>query len=134
MRRANLKNRPCPECRFLERRRENPVYGMSGTPEYKAYDAAKQRCTNPNANSYKNYGARGIEFRFKSFAEFFAVLGPRPEGMTLDRPNNDGHYEAGNVAWRTPAQQARNRRDGWETRRKPNQSVNSAAKSAAAGR
>lgn len=82
----------------------------SQSPEYRAYSGAKTRCTNPNIDSYRRYGGRGIEFRFKSFVEFLSCVGlkPRPE-LTLERINNDGHYEPGNVRWATVAEQARNR-------------------------
>lgn len=79
-------------------------------PEYDAYMHAKYRCTNPKAQRYKNYGGRGIKFLFTSFEQFFAELGPRPRGKTLDRPDNEGNYEPGNVRWATPKQQANNRR------------------------
>jgi hypothetical protein len=81
------------------------------TPEYKALHQAKQRCENPNDPQFKNYGGRGIEFHFESFEQFFAEVGPRPDdGMSLDRIDNDGHYEPGNVRWATDSQQAKNRR------------------------
>ena len=83
----------------------------SKTPEYRAYIDAKSRCNNPNCGRYYTHGGRGIKFLFKSFDEFFAVVGPRPEGMTLDRINNDGNYEAGNLRWATPSQQMSNRRN-----------------------
>jgi hypothetical protein len=83
---------------------------LSTNPVYIAYCGAKQRCQNPKAKRYPYYGARGIEFRFNSFEQFYAELGERPEGMTLDRINNDGHYEPGNVKWSTWSEQAKNRR------------------------
>lgn len=82
----------------------------SKTPEYRAYIDAKRRCNNPNSCRYYTHGGRGIKFLFKSFDEFFAAVGPRPEGLTLDRIDNDGHYEAGNLRWATPSQQVSNRR------------------------
>lgn len=82
-------------------------HGMTNTPENWAYKGAKRRCADP---TYGNYGGRGIKFLFKSFSEFYAHIGPRPEGMTLDRIDNDGHYEIGNVRWATRSQQNRNRR------------------------
>jgi hypothetical protein len=84
-------------------------HGMSKTTEYRTYAGAKGRCQNPDNKAYHNYGGRGIEFRFKSFAEFFAELGykPSPE-LTIDRIDNDGHYESGNVRWATRAQQRKN--------------------------
>ena len=82
----------------------------SQTPEYRAYIDAKSRCNNPNSGRYYTHGGRGIKFLFNSFDEFFAAVGPRPDGMTLDRIDNDGHYEAGNLRWATPSQQVSNRR------------------------
>lgn len=72
------------------------------------YHQAKRRCTNPSYPRYDRYGGRGIEFRFGSYEEFIAELGPRPEGMTLDRINPDGHYEPGNVRWASWSEQRRN--------------------------
>jgi hypothetical protein len=64
---------------------------------------AKQRCTNPRDVKYPSYGGRGIDFRFTSFEQFFAEVGHRPFRETLDRINNEGHYEPGNVKWSTRA-------------------------------
>lgn len=76
------------------------THGMSGTPEYRAYISAKKRCNNPNSEGYPNYGARGIEFRFSSFEEFFEEVGERPDnGHSLDRIDTNGHYEPGNIRW-----------------------------------
>jgi hypothetical protein len=60
--------------------------------------------------NYTNYGGRGIQFLFDSFEQFYAEIGPRPAGLTLDRIHNDGHYEPGNVRWATRSEQNRNRR------------------------
>ncbi|HKV79758.1 MAG TPA: site-specific integrase [Candidatus Sulfotelmatobacter sp.] len=81
-----------------------------GTPEGQAYQSARTRCTNPSHISWKHYGGRGIQFLFTSFEQFLAELGPRPEGHELDRINNDGHYEPGNVRWATGTDQIQNRR------------------------
>ena len=75
----------------------------------RVYDGAKERCNNKNHISFQNYGGRGIEFRFNSFTEFLDELGPRPVGYSLDRINNDGHYEVGNVRWSSLKDQALNR-------------------------
>jgi hypothetical protein len=75
---------------------------------------AKQRCQNANNAGWANYGARGIEFRFRSVAHAAAYvlehLGPPPEGRSLDRIDNEGHYEPGNLRWATRQEQARNKR------------------------
>jgi hypothetical protein len=86
------------------------------TPEYRSYVGARRRCTNRNDSQYSNYGGRGIEVRFASFAEFYVELGAKPEPKHLysvDRIDNDGHYEKGNVRWATRSQQMRNRRPGF---------------------
>lgn len=70
------------------------------TPEYFAYHNAKQRCQNINNKNYRDYGGRGIEFRFKSFEEFIGHIGLKPSpNLTLDRIKNEGHYKKGNVRW-----------------------------------
>ena len=75
-----------------------------------------RRCHNPNADNYRWYGARGIsvwEPWRKDAGAFITYveqnLGPRPAGMSLDRIDNDGNYEPGNLRWATAAEQARNR-------------------------
>lgn len=80
------------------------------TPERRAFNSARTRCNNPNTAVYSYYGGRGIEFRFTSFDEFFKELGNRPsDSHSLDRIDNDGHYEKGNVRWATKKEQIGNR-------------------------
>ena len=101
-------------CLALELAKErNTTHGMSKTPEWTSYHGAKKRCNPKFIDKYPDYGGRGIEFRFKSFDEFFAEVGPRPEpkfDYSLERIDNNGHYEKGNIRWATKIQQARNRR------------------------
>jgi hypothetical protein len=86
-------------------------HGLSRTPEYRAYHQAKARCTKIDHQHYSEYGMRGIKFLFASFEQFIAHIGMRPSAKhSLDRINNDGHYEIGNVAWRTATEQVINRR------------------------
>jgi hypothetical protein len=82
------------------------------TPEYSSYMKAKARCNNPNNNRYSRYGGRGIKFLFTSFEEFLAEVGERPEpkaDYSIDRIDNDGNYEKGNVRWATNQEQHSNR-------------------------
>jgi hypothetical protein len=86
-------------------------HGHSRRPEYNVFCTMKQRCGNPNSEKWANYGALGVENRFRDFEHFFACIGPRPSPKhSLDRIDNFGHYEPGNVRWATASQQQRNRR------------------------
>src|SRR5208337_4915723 len=81
------------------------------TPERTAYYAAWSRCTNPKETSYHEYGGRGIKFLFTSFDVFLKEVGLRPSpNHRLDRINNDGHYEPGNIRWVSPSVSVVNQR------------------------
>lgn len=78
-----------------------------------------RRCEQPDLADYLNYGARGIGVHEpwctdpRSFLEWLdANLGPCPPGRSLDRIDNDGDYEPGNLPWADKTMQARNRRKG----------------------
>lgn len=93
----------------------NTKHGLSHLPEYKIWKHMKQRCYNENDPDYKNYGGRGIEIQIEwknSFELFFNFVGKRPTPEhTLDRINNDGNYESGNVKWATRLEQRHNSRN-----------------------
>jgi hypothetical protein len=91
------------------------THGGSRTATYRAWASMKQRCHNPASHNFKYYGARGIavcDAWRNSFAAFLADVGECPPGLWLDRLDNSKGYEPGNCAWRTPKEQANNRRKG----------------------
>jgi hypothetical protein len=93
------------------------------TAEHRTWVGMINRCTNPNHESWRLYGGRGItvcpHWR-ESFEQFFADMGPKPEGRSIDRRDNDLGYlcpcclpPIGNCWWATPHEQMLNRRPEW---------------------
>lgn len=79
------------------------------SPEKRAWRNLRSRCNNPNTPGYHRYGGRGIRNLYNSYEEFFGDVGPRPSPeYSLDRIDNNGHYQVGNCRWATKSQQAAN--------------------------
>lgn len=94
------------------------THGMRGTKIYYVWCQMKQRCFNPKHKYYENWGGRGItvcdEWKndFQAFYDYVSQLPHfREEDYSLDRINNDGNYEPGNVRWATHYEQVHNRRN-----------------------
>lgn len=116
VRAGNLNNGATKSCGCLQRklaRDANVKHGMSKSRDHASWRAMTLRCTNPKTINFERYGGRGIticERWLNSFEAFYEDMGPRPEGMTLDRKDPNGNYELGNCRWATQSVQAHNRR------------------------
>lgn len=86
---------------------------------YNTWDMMKQRCTNPNHDSFCDYGARGITIcdrwldNKNGFSNFIIDMGERPSlRHSLDRyPDINGNYCPENCRWGTDEQQSRGKRN-----------------------
>lgn len=92
---------------------ESPSRLHPATPEYRVWVDMIRRCENPRNKRFYIYGARGITVcdRWRrSYKNFLSDVGRRPSPKyQIDRKNNDGNYDPGNVRWATRKQQARNK-------------------------
>lgn len=93
------------------------IHGMYGSKNYVIWISIIKRCTNPNSQSFADYGGRGISIHdkwrhdFMAFQDYVAGLPNHGEsGYTLDRIDNDGSYVPGNIKWSTRKEQCRNTR------------------------
>lgn len=114
----SVANGDTPSCgcksrdRIIAFNKYTAIHGMSNTPEFEAYCQARKRCNNKKHKFYAYYGGRGIKFNFLSFEDFYNELGNKPnDDYQLDRINNNGHYEIGNVRWATRSENCLNRRN-----------------------
>lgn len=94
--------------------RARVTHGDTTSKEYKIWASMLQRCLNPNCCSYPNYGGRGIKvikqwYKYKLFLDYLLkTIGRCPDGMSIDRIDNDKNYCPGNLRWATRKQQQNN--------------------------
>jgi hypothetical protein len=93
------------------------THGLYKHKLYKVWITIKQKCNNPKSSRYRWYGARGISVcplwrdNFISFYEHVMALpNAMSPGYSIDRIDNDGNYEPGNIRWATQSIQMTNSR------------------------
>jgi hypothetical protein len=110
----------CSECAKWNRPIHERGFGLSGDRLYQRILGCIQRCTNPNHKAYYRYGGRGIKVYKEwlnspmKFHEYLLSNWPNiydliDHGYTLDREDNDGNYEPGNIRLATPKEQSNNK-------------------------
>lgn len=117
---GHLKSGHTQSCGCLQKEKNRAAHvkhEMAGTRIYQIWGDMNRRCRDICRNNFERYGGRGItvyeEWRndFQAFFDYVSKLEHfGEESYSLDRINNDGNYEPGNVRWATARAQARNRR------------------------
>ncbi len=89
----------------------NTIKGHLG----QVYYALNYRCNNPKYSKYRDYGGRGIQNKFESLDDFRGYVANElkvdPRGLQIDRIDNDGHYEKGNIRFVTCTENNNNKRN-----------------------
>lgn len=99
-------------CGCMQRTNPRKIHGMSETPEYHSWREMKSRCAGKDEVTIVHYVNRGIDYcpEWSDFDAFYRDMGPRPEGTSLERIDNERGYFPGNCRWATQCEQMANTR------------------------
>ena len=108
-----------PYKKLSYKRQKFYIENLSKTPEYSTWNSLKRRCIDKNHEKYPNYGGRGITVYqpwIDNFHLFYiylnSTIGLRPNSdYSIDRIDNDGNYEPGNIQWLTNQEQCQKKRN-----------------------
>lgn len=110
-----LRNGETQSCGCLRResmseRNGNLSHGKAKTSVYLSWQSMKTRCTNNKHKHFYRYGGRGISYdpHWETFENFYADMGDKPAGFTLERIDNSKGYSKDNCKWASRKEQLRN--------------------------
>jgi hypothetical protein len=104
---GSLRSGNSKSCGCLKIERQTK-HGQWQTRTYHIWQAMLNRCRQEQHAYY--YGDKTVCPRWRDFTNFIADMGEAPDGMSIDRIDNDGDYTPDNCRWATQTQQTRNTR------------------------
>jgi len=108
---TSKKTTRCKDCRIIRNKEASTTHGLSKTPGYSSWLSLFRRVNDPKHPSYEDYKHLSIDPRWNDVRVFFADMGERPPGTSIDRKDNEKGYWPDNCRWATPLEQTLNRRE-----------------------